>query len=155
MAINIGDSPMPIGNTWRGFGADWLNAPNIAREDFQRQWQLDEYNRQFNSIEAQKNREWQTEMSNTAYQRAVEDMKKAGINPIMAYSAGASSTPSGASASGSTSSNPSKGSFVDSSSSVGSLANLVNLVAGLVIKKPVPKTNVTVNLKGLSNFSKK
>ena len=30
----------------------------------------------FNSTEAMKNREWQEYMSNTAYQRAVEDMKK-------------------------------------------------------------------------------
>lgn len=35
----------------------------------------------FNSAEAQKERDWQTMMSNTAYQRAVNDMKAAGINP--------------------------------------------------------------------------
>lgn len=34
--------------------------------------------------EAQKNRDWQKMMSDTAFQRAVEDMKKAGINPILA-----------------------------------------------------------------------
>lgn len=52
----------------------------------------------FNSAEAQKNRDFQAHMSNTAYQRAVVDMKAAGINPMMAYSQGGSSTPSGASA---------------------------------------------------------
>lgn len=49
----------------------------------------------YNSAEAQANREWQEHMSNTAYQRAVEDMKKAGLNPILAFANGGASTPGG------------------------------------------------------------
>lgn len=44
----------------------------------------------FNHKEAELNRKWQENMSNTSYQRAMADMEKAGINPIMAAMGGAS-----------------------------------------------------------------
>ena len=57
----------------------------------------------FSASEAQKNRDFQERLSNSAYQRAVKDMQAAGINPatLTGLSGGsAASTPSGSAASG-------------------------------------------------------
>lgn len=57
--------------------------------------------RGYNSLEAQKHRDWLTEMSNTAIQRKMADAKAAGLNPILAMNENATGaiTPSGSSAS--------------------------------------------------------
>lgn len=54
----------------------------------------------FNAEEAEKQRRFEEDMYRNRYQYQVEDMKKAGLNPILSATSGAPGPPGGASASG-------------------------------------------------------
>lgn len=64
-------------------------------------WKAQKDTQDFNSNEAQVQRDWEEMMSNSAYTRAFADIRKQGLNPYILASP--ASTPSGASASSPTS----------------------------------------------------
>lgn len=93
-------------------------AAEQARIAFERQKQLMQMEMEFNRQEAQKARDWNENMANTVYTRSVNNMKEAGINPVLAAQMGlsAASVGSGQTASIGGASAPLAQTFANSSS---------------------------------------
>lgn len=76
--------------------ASWLT--NQADRQNQFNMQMTEKTNAFNAAEAQKDRDFQERMSNTALSRKMADAENAGLNPIFALNAEGAQTPSGSQA---------------------------------------------------------
>lgn len=77
--------------------------------DYKRSLETLGYQNAFNASEAQKQRDFEERMANTAYQRAAADMKAAGYNPALMFSQGGAATPTGSSARSGSGGAPSSG----------------------------------------------
>lgn len=82
--------------------AGWEQAANWNQQQFERAME-------FNAEQARLNREWQERMDNTKYQRAIKDMKTAGLNPVLAVTGNGISVGSGGGGAAASISGPSMG----------------------------------------------
>lgn len=102
--------------------------------------------RSFASEEAQKNRAWQEQMSNSAYSRAAADLERIGINPYAMMSGfSAASTPAGSTA-GSTAGRSGAGYYADSTKGLLSLVNNAFMLANTLLQG-----NIDVDIQDMRN----
>lgn len=118
----------------------WVRSEESAKRAYTRE-----------ALQAKINREWQTELSNTAYERATSSMLRAGINPAFAFGAGASgaSTPSGSTARAQAASSP-QGQAHTARAAANPMANVFQFAIGSAVQIASAVSSAVLGVKSLA-----